>query len=73
MIYVRRVIKMIDEKEVYKVMVYIQDRMITLNEALLDYNRYNDKIPIKVCYDENIRELKIIKNKLKEIIKNVQT
>lgn len=34
---------MIDEKEVYKVMVYIQDRMITLNEALLDYNRYNDK------------------------------
>ena len=46
-------------------------RRVIKNEALLDYSRYNDKIPIKVCYDENIQELKIIKNKLKEIIKNV--
>ena len=61
---------MIDEKEVYKVMLYIQDRMISLNEALLDYKRYDDKIPITVYYEEHIRELKIIKQKLKDITKN---
>lgn len=56
---------------IYYAIFMIFVRRVIKNEALLDYSRYNDKIPIKVCYDENIQELKIIKNKLKEIIKNV--
>ena len=63
---------MIKDSDIYRLELYIQDRIITINENLiyLTKNGYDDKIPYRAHLEDLSRELKIIKQKLKDITKN---
>lgn len=63
---------MIEPSDIYKLELYIQDRLITINDDLIYLAKagYEDKIPYRVHLEELSKQLKIIKQKLKDISKN---
>lgn len=63
---------MIEDNDIYKLELYIQDRIISINDDLfyLTKKGYDDKIPYRVHLEALSKQLKIIKQKLKDITKN---